>query len=208
LNFVLSITELDWTMRGVAPWYNVDSVSGRQARRGPPSRTGGLGMMFVTANFILLLIQLCQLGTIQDRAQKLLIVNATLLTVLTAFMPRSHELRYWMFLPLLWVPVNLSYLRQLDPRGRFAPPFLLGLVGLGIALTVLSPKSGMLDRVFPSRAALLADVPAEVRDALAKTGRYCDPTTPSTLFMYSFAVTGLPSLLSNRSADCPNGHGG
>jgi hypothetical protein len=33
LNFILSVTEFDWIMRGVAPWYNLDGDSGDAARQ-------------------------------------------------------------------------------------------------------------------------------------------------------------------------------
>lgn len=201
VNFILSITELDWTMRGVAPWYNYDSVTGRQPRRGPPSRTGGWGLTFVAMNLMLLSMQLFRIRQIDDRRQRLMVINTVLLTVLTAFLPRSHELRYYLYLPLVWIPVNLRYLRQQDPGLRFVAPFLVGLAGFGVALTVLSPKSEIFDQDVPSKAERLANVPAEIRAALAKKGIYCDPEN-GTLFMYSFAVTGLPGILSTNPDDC------
>ena len=90
VNFVLSISELDWTMRGVAPWYNMDSVTGGSPRRGPPSRTGGWGLMFVALNLMLILTQLVHIRELHDRQHRILLINVVLLTVLTAFLPRSH----------------------------------------------------------------------------------------------------------------------
>lgn len=202
VNFLLSASELDWTMRGVAPWYNVDSVSGRTPKRGPPSRTGGWGSVFVLFNGGVLLLQLVTLGRLADRRQKLLIILAALLTLVTAFMPRAHELRYWLYLPLVVLPTNLRFLKlRWGENSIPTNAILLGIGLYGVALPFLSPKSGLLEMMARTEAARRGEVPGEVAEALARTGRYCGPLD-DRLFRYSTAVTGLPGLVSRNAEDC------
>ena len=94
VNFFLSATELDWVLWGVAPWYNIDRLSGRNPRRGPSSRTGGWGSVFVLLNLGLLAAQVREFVGLAGRRQRLLVVNAILLVFITSCLPRAHDLRY------------------------------------------------------------------------------------------------------------------
>jgi hypothetical protein len=200
IDFLLSVTELDWTLRGVAPWYNVDMVTGRSPRRGAPSRTGGLGILFVFFNGVVLATQLVRLRAETEPRQRNLVLAAALLAVVTACLPRSHELRYWLYLPLILLPINLRYLHR-SSLGRATPVVLVALMAVGMAQAVLSPKSAMLTPHPVSMAALRAAVPDPVARALRETGRFCDPDD-QTVFRFSEAVTGLAGLVSMRAEDC------
>ncbi len=201
INFILSATELDWTMRGVAPWYNYDSVTGDTPRRGPPSRTGGWGGLFVLVNVWLLCVQVFRLRRQADPRQRLMVINTVLIVVMVACLPRAHDLRYWLFLPLIVIPVNLRFLCEQDTNGRFVPHLLAVMLLYGLATVVLSPKSGLLEPRLETQQNRLLDVPPDVRRALAQTGRYCDPQDDQ-LFRYSTAATGLTGVLSRNSEDC------
>lgn len=201
-NFILSATQVDWVLRGVAPWYNIDSVTGRSPRRGPPSRTGGWGDMFVLVNIGLLAIQSARQGLHQDRLQRILVVGAVLLVVLTSFLPRAHELRYWLYLPLVLMPVNLRFVFAHRAGSSLIHGALVVLVGYSLMTTFLSPKSALLQIEPVTEMERRAQVPLSIIQALEKKGVYCDPDNNS-LFRYSFAVTGLHGLLSRDQRDCP-----
>ena len=200
LNFVLSLTELDWTMRGVAPWYNIDAYSGALARRGPPSRTGGLGAVFVLVNLGLLAWQAARRRSLADSRQRILVLGAVLLLVGTAFLPRAYELRYWLVVPLVMAAVNLRFLAGLG-WPRWSRAGLLTLAAHGVALSLLSPRSQLLARPPVAQADLRAAMPLHVAEALAQRGHFCDPDDRE-LFRYSFAITGLPGRVSRREEDC------
>ena len=201
INFILSATEFDWILRGVAPWYNLDSSSGDDPRRSAPSWTGGWGALFVFFNGYVLLVQLIWFRKESDPQQRRLVISVLFLVLITACVPRAHELRYWLYIPLLVLPINLRYLAR-SPYRALVPGVLAAMTTYGIAEAVLSPNSTLLEpRVFSSEA-LRAKVPPSVARALRETGRYCAPGE-YTLFRYSQAVTGVPGLLSGVAKDCP-----
>jgi hypothetical protein len=200
VNFLLSASELDWTMRGVAPWYNMDAVTGKTPRRGAPSRMGGWGALFVLVNACLLAVQVWRLRREPDLQQRLLVACAVLVVLATAFLPRAHELRYWLYIPLLVLPVNLRYLSR-SPYRALVPGALVALMAYGVAEAVLSPESDLLTARSLSMPALRAAIPQEVMQSLRATGRYCGPTD-DWLFRYSEAVTGVPGILSRVALDC------
>ena len=78
---------------------------------------------------------------------------------------------------------------------------MLALMAYGVAEAVLSPESDLLTTRRISKAALHADMPPRITQALRATGRYCDPPDQG-LFRYSEAVTGVPGLLSRVAKDC------
>jgi hypothetical protein len=201
VNFMLSATELDWTMRGVAPWYDIGSVTGNSPRRGGPSRTGGWGGLFVLINAGLLGTQLFRLRRRPtDALQHLLARDTALLTAVVACLPQAHELRYWLFLPLVLIPVNLRFLCLWDRQARFAP-LLVAVTLYGMATAVLSPKSGLLEPRLQSQHQRQLDIPPEVRRALASTGWYCS-ANDDLVFRFSSAATGVTGTVSRNVDDC------
>lgn len=128
-------------------------------------------------------------------------INTLLVTIMTACMPRSHELRYWLYLPLIFIPVNLRYLREQDGAAKFAPHMLVAMMLYCISLVLLSPKSDMLAAQRATEENMKADMPPEIGKMLASTGKYCDPSD-HLLFRYSTAATGVKGLLSRNVEDC------
>lgn len=198
--FFLSVTELDWVLRGVAPRYNADSNSGDTPISGSPSRTGGWGQLFVMLNLGLLLVQLARLRREQDLFEQQLLLSTVGLLLLIAFVPRSHELRYWLFLPLLMIPVNLRYLRTLATPNRLGL-LMIAPLALSLAQVALSPNSYVLSR--PAFVGMRGgpERSAEMERSLRTTGRYC-LSGEYPLFRYSQAVTGQSGFLSGRLSDC------
>ena len=202
IDFILSASELDWTMRGVVPWYDIGSVTGNNPVRGGPARTGGWGGLFVLVNAWLLGMQLLRLRRLDDARQRLLALNAALLVTVTAFLPRAYELRYWLFLPLVLIPVNLRFLCQWDRDAKFAPHLLSAMLLYGVATAALSPKSGLLEPRLVSQQQRVRDMPPEVRQALTTTGHYCNADN-DLIFRYSTAATGIAGIVSHNPGDCP-----
>jgi hypothetical protein len=226
LNFVLSATELDWTLRGIPAWYSIDSSVGMSLpQRGTAgSRTGGWGGLFFVVNVGLLVVQLLRRRREADRTQRLLAVCTMLLLLANAAFPRSHELRYWLYIPLIMIPVNLRYLSRQCPA-RMVSGALLALSAYGVIHTLASPNSELFTARAVSVARLRAETPPDVVRALEVSGRYCYPVDVSSLlptdatgadspwrhreaidpdiFRFSRAVTGLPGFVSGVAADCP-----
>jgi hypothetical protein len=200
VNFLLSATEADWALRGVVPWYSLDSDAGDMAVRGPPSRTGGWGSLFFVLNACLLALQLMRLRVESDRGQRALVIAAVALVVATACMPRAHELRYWLYLPIVMLVVNLRFL-QLHFADRLTSAALVFVLGFGFLHTVVSPGAGLLKRHEWSPEAMRAAMPSQALQTLRETGRFCDPTS-KTIFRYSTAVTGIPGVVSLVESDC------
>jgi hypothetical protein len=198
-NFVLSISELDWTLRGVFPWYNIDSSTGDNApgpQRGGRARTGGWGSLFVAVNIFLLALQLAKPAAREDADQHRFVIACLLLIVATSLIPRAHELRYWLCIPLIILPINLKYLR--DRLSVSIASAALGAMTLyGMAQALLSLNSDLLR----GSGDVAADPPAAVTAALESTGRYCN-ADDDLIFRYSRAITGRPGLISGDPKDC------
>jgi hypothetical protein len=128
-------------------------------------------------------VQAWRLRREPDLQQRLLVMCAVLAVLVTAFMPRAHELRYWLYVPLLVLPVNLRYLSR-SPYRPIVPGALVALMAYGVAQAVLSPESDLLTARRLSMAALRADMPQQVTQSLRATGRYCDPAD-DWLFRFS-----------------------
>ena len=225
INFILSATELDWTLRGIPAWYSLDSSAGmRFPQRGTAgSRTGGWGGIFFILNASLLVLQILQLRREPDRTWRLFVIGTLALLVADSALPRSHELRYWLYIPLVLIAINLRYL-SLHCRSAVVTVGLGGLMAYGIVHVVASPNSGLFLPRAVSVSQLRAQIPPNVVHELQTTGRYCYPidvtslvpygaaveTSPfrarsaidSELFRYSTAVTGMPGLISGVAADC------
>lgn len=201
IDFILSASEVDWTMRGVVAWYDIGSVTGNNPVRGGPARTGGWGGLFVLVNAWLLGMQLLRLRRLDDPRQRLLALNAALLVAVTALLPRAYELRYWLFLPLALIPVNLRFLCLWDFERKVAPHLLTAMLLYGMATAALSPKSGLLEPHLVSEQQRVRDMPPEVRQALTTTGRYCNAGN-DLIFQYSAAATGIAGIVSHNPGDC------
>lgn len=225
VSFILSATELDWTLRGIPAWYNIDSSIGMQSpQRGTAgSRTGGLGGLFFTLNACLIALQLLLWRREADRTQRHLLIGTVVLLVATSAFPSSHEVRYWLYIPLVMIAVNLRYLSRHHDNVVTTTALALLMVW-GVAHTVISPNSDLFSPRTVTVSHLRSQVPPKVLQQLEATGRYCYPldvssllpagaapeTSPfrhraqidSEIYRYSTAVTGLPGLISGVAADC------
>ncbi|MHB2166129.1 hypothetical protein [Alsobacter sp. R-9] len=198
MRFALSATEIDWILRGVAPWYNLDAVTGLTPRWGAPARTGGWGSVFFLLNLLLLALQLWRVRNL-DRPQKLLLTSTLLAILATAVAPRAHELRYWLFLPIVMAACNLRFIHQLRVP-RAASLGLCVLAAYSVVLCVTSPISDMIKPRRAPPATFNEPRPAEMADAIASKGRYCQDD--NFLFRYSEAISGQSGILSRDTTLC------
>ena len=194
LNFILSVTEFDWIMRGVAPWYDLGSSSGDAPRRGPPSRTGGWGVVFVFLNGCIFLAQIIFLRRENDQEQRYLVIGGTVLMLVTALLPRAHELRYWLYIPLMVLTINLRALRKV-PYPDIVSGGLIMMMIYGTAEAMLSPNSGLIKRQTVSMETMKNNIPLAIKKTILETSQYCESEN-YTVFKYSAAVTGLKSVVS------------
>ena len=91
-------------------------------------RMGGFWNVAVVAD----LLAIAAMGLLLDRRKgALLIAGGVLLLGLTAFLPKSHELRYYLFLPLCWAATIAMLFERLRRKyGRTTFFGLLGFAGL------------------------------------------------------------------------------
>ena len=173
LNFILSVTEFDWIMRGVAPWYNLDGESGDAPRRGAPSRTGGWGVVFVFLNGCIFLAQIIFLRRESDQEQRYLVIGGTVLMLVTALLPYAHYLRYWLYIPLMVLTINLRALRKV-PYPDIVSGGLIMMMIYGTAEAMLSPNSGLIKRQTVSMEAMRNNIPLVIKKTILETGQYCE----------------------------------
>jgi len=112
--FLLSITEWDWSIRGVEPLYTLETGPGDRPKRYSPARTGGWwGLTILISIFLTsgmwLIATFTKFG--HGRISTFPLKLFCLLTLLTSFMPQSHELRYFLYWPILLI-FNLAYLTK------------------------------------------------------------------------------------------------
>jgi hypothetical protein len=124
-NWALSISDIDWVVRGVDGKYSLDLATGDKPKRYGPARSGGYwGPLVLVAVF--LVIGLAMLAARRNRAalrsNRFLLALFAWLSLVTAFMPQSHELRYALHWPLLLMLVLavLVSAAQLSSKARLA----------------------------------------------------------------------------------------
>lgn len=111
--FFLSITEIDWFIRDVKSKYNIDSNTGDNPGKYQRARTGGLWGIYILVN--ILIFTYC-IVTIKRKSlntasyEKYLISMFLALSLVTSFMPQSHQVRYYLYWPILLVFFNLYML--------------------------------------------------------------------------------------------------
>jgi hypothetical protein len=110
--FLLSIAEYDWAIRGVTPYYNVDMGSFEKPKSYSVARTGG----WWGANIIISIFLIAALSVLakvnnlnRNKISFFPLVLFILITGITSCMPQSHELRYFLYWPILLI-FNLAYL--------------------------------------------------------------------------------------------------
>ena len=149
INWFLSITETDWIIRGVKVVYNIDLHFGDNADLYGPARTGGYWGALVIASIIVggaLFAWVAQSNAKALKEHAFLFSSFLFVSVLTAFMPQSHELRYYMHWPLLLFLV----LGVLVSRAGLQRGARLAVCGLCLAFFLLSELSLRAPlRIFP-----------------------------------------------------------
>lgn len=149
INWVLSITETDWIIRGVKVVYNIDLHAGDNADFYGPARTGGYWGALVISSIIVggaLFARTAQRNPKALHQHKFLFSCFLFLSVLTAFMPQSHELRYYLYWPLLLF-LGLAVLVRTADLQRGSRLAICGLYFIFFLLSELSLRAPL--RVFP-----------------------------------------------------------
>ena len=104
VNWLLSISDVDWAIRGRAPGYTLDMASGEDKPHATPPRTGGYLGPLVAASLVLALSLAARLARSNPaawREQRFMLALFVFVTAVTAVMPQSHELRYHLHWPLM-----------------------------------------------------------------------------------------------------------
>ncbi len=110
--FALSISEYDWIIRGVDPFYKIETGMGDNPKKYSPARTGGWWGLGVVISLSIIFGMLIIRKLPKFKARELDLFPLSLfgaITLLTAFMPQSHELRYFLYWPLMLI-FNVAYL--------------------------------------------------------------------------------------------------
>jgi hypothetical protein len=127
LNWGLSLTELDWVIRGVEWAYTPDSYYGDRPRKYGPARTGGYGgglvIMSVTLGLVLA-ARVAQTERDALRQNGFFVCLFLFVSALTAFMPQSHDLRYQLYWPLLLM-LTVCILMKAAKLGSLETVFIL-----------------------------------------------------------------------------------
>src|SRR5262249_46470106 len=124
-NWILSITEIDWKIRGVKAVYSIDSFTGDNPERYGPARTGGFWGAFMIISMGLgvpLFAHTARLNPDAFKRHGFLFSSFLLISALTAFMPQSHELRYYLYWPIFLTLIICVLIRcaKLTPLTRLA----------------------------------------------------------------------------------------
>jgi hypothetical protein len=131
--FLTSITEYDWAIRGVTPYYNVDMGSFEKPKNYSASRTGGWWGLNIVISISLLAALFLLPKANKFNGRNISFFPLTLfifITGITSFMPQSHELRYFLFWPIILM-FNLAYLApNLTPSFRYSN--LIGALYIGL----------------------------------------------------------------------------
>lgn len=184
--FLTSITEFDWIKRGVVAFYSFEMGTGDIPRNFGPARTGGFGQAYVMASSSLIIAQFLFWRKL-DRKQRVMACTSVAVLLVTALMPQSHELRYWLYLPLFLNVAMLRFFRIIG-FGSFKVLFLL------LPFAILGVASSM-GYIWDSRY-----IPAKLDD------KYINLTQDKKMvdyseyidFRYSRAITGQNIVLFCR----------
>jgi len=140
LYFLLSVTEIDWWLRGVEPEYSIDSGSGNRARRFGPAKTGGFCGLYVVALIVGLGLLRRRRGDSVDGRRELdtqLVRLFVVLTLTIAVLPQSHDLRFWLAWPLLLVATVVRHWESADGERRRAVGAAVGVLVFVASVTLL-----------------------------------------------------------------------
>jgi hypothetical protein len=120
VNWTLSVSDLDWAIRGSAPRYTIDMAAGEDTAQGTPARTGGYFGPLVAASLVLaasLALRVARSNPLAWRRQRFTVALFLFVSAVTAFMPQSHELRYHLHWPLMLMLVVAVLVRTVRAPG-------------------------------------------------------------------------------------------
>jgi hypothetical protein len=194
--FLTSITEYDWAIRGVTPYYNVDMGSFEKPKNYSAARTGGWWGLNIIIS-ISLLAALCLLAKANKHNGHSFrffpLMLFIFITGITSFMPQSHELRYFLFWPIILM-FNLAYLApNLTPSFRYSNVIGALYIGLFIfSLFFLKGESITSLLTYKTEQELIGVDPAAIEIMTAKQlGGIClGPSYSPYQFNYSAVLQG------------------
>jgi len=139
----------------------------------PGDRMGGYGCPFVVLN--LALLATLALRT-RSRAARIGVLGFLLVSAITAFLPQSHLLRYYLYWMIALLTLNIALLTRVRPRLRV--PVTLGrfaAVCCACLLAVAVLTQGVYFRPTDQRACLdyIAAIDPDIRVALAQSADLC-----------------------------------
>jgi hypothetical protein len=192
--FVLSATELDWLVRGVAPRYDIDSNTGDRPRRWGPARTGGWWGPYVVALAAIVLLEAgARRATGWRATERRALALLALSAAAAAATPLAYLLRYWIHVPLLLVfLVVLLVEGRAGPRAAAALAAALGVVFL-VSWLALPSDADLDPRPYHryDAQAMRARLRPELAEAIAAGRSFClDARHDPLHFRYSAAILG------------------
>ena len=209
-NWILSITDIDWKIRGVKPEYNIynlDAHFGDNPERYGPARTGGFWGAFMMISMglgVALFARTARLNPDAFKRHGFLFSSFLLISALTAFMPQSHELRYYLYWPIFLILIICVLIRcaKLTTLNRLGICGLYFACFLGSEYILRAPL-----RVFPiyspeKEIAKKGDSP--VIDFARQSGGAClgEPYAPEQL-KYSAVFHGGHYVIEEASGGYP-----
>jgi hypothetical protein len=161
VNWILSITQIDWKIRGVKVIYTLDSGTGYFPERYGPATTGGLWGAFMMINMglgVTLFARTARLNRDAFKRHGFLFSSFLIISALTAFMPGSHVLRFYLYWPIFLILIicvlircaKLTTLTRLAICGLYFACFLRSEYVLGAPLRVFpsySPEREIAQKV-------------------------------------------------------------
>ncbi|MCE7505279.1 hypothetical protein LZG75_03415 [Polynucleobacter sp. IMCC30063] len=115
--FLFSITEFDWNLRGINNYYSLDSAPGENPKKYGKARTGGWWGVYLGFNFIALFaiwLYAVKYNRMLYAKLKFSVAMYGFFLLSISLLPQSHELRYFLCIPILLIFLindNLKYLK-------------------------------------------------------------------------------------------------
>lgn len=131
--WAMSVLEVNAYNFRETPWV-IDQGGVTQDK--PSFRMGGYNVAFILFNLLVLAVQ-ARSNAVPPRAAKSATALFLATTVVTSLLPLSHELRYYMFWPLILVSLNLVLLHG-GAQNREDRQGMIGVYAAGVLIAFLS----------------------------------------------------------------------
>jgi hypothetical protein len=205
VNWILSITQIDWKIRGVKAVYDLSPSTGYFPKRYGPVVTGGLWGAFMMINMglgVTLFARTARLNRDAFKRHGFLFSSFLIISAVTAFMPQSHELRYYLYWPIFLILIICVLIRcaKLTTLTRLAICGLYFACFLRSEYVLRAPL-----RVFPSYSPereIGQKVDSAVIDFARQSGGAClgEPYMPEQL-KYSAVFHGGHYVIEQANPD-------